>query len=352
MTEQRSVLLIYTGGTIGMVPKDRNDPSSPLVPTKWDDLQDFVSSLKKLPFEVDLKQMTPIDSSDMHPDYWIEIARVIRDNYDRHDGFVILHGTDTMAYTASGLSFLLKNLKKPVVMTGSQLPIECCRNGGMQNLVSALTLASPQASDLPVIPEVCILFGDVVLRGNRARKTNATSFSAFASPNYPPLARVDSHIRIDVSRIRQSTLGELLVHERLDHNVLLVDIFPGMSPETLKYIFSTPGLKGVVLRTYGVGNCPTEVNFLKEIRSAVEEKQIIIVNLTQCVQGTVEMGRYGAGIGLLAAGVISGVDMTPEAALAKMMFLLGQGYDIETVKDKMQKDLRGELTASASVAGG
>ena len=336
----KKVLMICTGGTIGMLPKDDTDPASPLVPAKWDQIEKHSPALKELKFEVNTFEMTLIDSSDMNPKYWIDIAKQIRDHYDLYDGFVILHGTDTMSYTATALSFLLEHLGKPVIVTGSQLPLAEARNDASQNLVTALMLA---ASDgVPTVPEVCILFNNVLLRGNRSRKVSSTGFAGFDSPNFRPLARIGEHIDVDAKIVRKIPSEGFFINEFLTEEVMMIDIFPGISPNMLNNVFSIEGLKGVVLRTYGTGNAPTHTSFLREIEFAIKEKRLAIVNITQCTQGMVEMGLYDASSGLLRLGVISGVDMTPEAALVKMMFLLGQNYDIETVKDQMQKDICGE----------
>jgi L-asparaginase len=343
-TNEKSVLMMCTGGTIGMLPRDKNDPLSPLAPAKWEEIQDNLVSLKNLTFHVDTYEMELIDSSDMHPGYWIDIARSIRDEYEKYDGFVILHGTDTMTYTATALSFLLENLDKPVIITGSQLPLANARNDAAQNLVTALMLA---ASDgVPTVPEVCILFNNVLLRGNRSRKVSSSGFAGFNSPNYHPLAEIGEHIKIDTRFLRKATTKGFFINELLDPNVMVFDIFPGISPHIIRSVLHSQGLKGVILRTYGTGNAPTNDELLDEIDDAINKKGIAIVNITQCVQGMVEMGLYDASVKLSQMGVISGVDMTPEAALVKMMFLLGQGYDIATVKEQMQKDLRGEQSVN------
>jgi L-asparaginase len=336
------VLMIYTGGTIGMLPKEEGNPISPLVPAKWERFKDFVPSLRDIPLDIDLHEMTPIDSSDMHPDYWIDIARVIRDNYEDFDGFVILHGTDTMTYTATALSFLLENLDRPVIMTGSQSPISQPRSDAVQNMVTSLILAAGKSFNLPLIPEVCICFNNVILRGNRARKVSSSSYSGFTSPNYPPLGEAGKYIKIDTKVIQKPSTKGFFINENLEKGVMLFDVFPGISPKILDSLFSIDGLKGIVFRTYGAGNAPTNKDFLKEIEKATCERNLMIVNITQCNQGMVEMGLYDASATLLRLGVISGMDMTPEAALVKMMFLFGLGYDIKIVKEQMQKNLRGE----------
>ncbi len=336
------VLMIYTGGTIGMLPKEPDNPLSPLVPTNWEKLKKFIPVLERLPLDIKLHEMRLIDSSDMDPDYWIDIARVVRDNYKEFDGFVILHGTDTMTYTATALSFLLENLAKPVILTGSQLSISQPRSDAVQNLVTSLTIAAPKTFGLPLIPEVCICFSNMILRGNRTRKASSSGYAGFTTPNYPQLGEAGEHIKIDTKVVRKPSKEGFFINENLERNVMLFDIFPGISPEILNSIFSIKGLKGIVFRTFGAGNAPTNEDFLKEIEKAISERNLAIVNITQCPQGMVEMGLYDASVTLLRLGVISGVDMTPEAALVKMMFLFGQGYNIETVKEQMQKDLRGE----------
>ncbi len=346
MEKRGKVLSIYTGGTIGMLPKDKGNPISPLVPARWEELQDFVPVLKSLPLDVELKEMDLIDSSDMHPDYWIDMARVIRDHYEKYDGFVILHGTDTMTYTASALSFLLENLAKPVIITGSQTPMSHPRSDALQNLVTALMLASPRTFNLHTTPEVCIYFNNLLLRGNRARKVSSSDYTGFNSPNYVLLGKTGERITINKKNTREPSSENFFINETLEKNVLSFDILPGVSPRALRSIFDIEGLKGIILRTFGAGNAPTNEAFLKEIERAVNEKNLAVVNITQCTQGMVEMGMYNASAGLLRRGVISGVDMTPEAAVTKMMVLLGMGYDVATVKDLMQKDLRGEQSVN------
>jgi L-asparaginase len=348
LPQKTNVLMICTGGTIGMLNKD-NDPSKPLVPASWVEMKSHFSSLKDLPFGVQTAEMELIDSSDMNPDYWIGIAKNIRDNYDKYDGFVILHGTDTMTYTATALSFLLENLTKPVIVTGSQLPLAEPRNDAAQNLVTALVLAA--SYKVETVPEVCILFNNVLLRGNRSRKVSSSGFAGFNSLNYRPLAEIGEHIKIDTKLLRSVKTDGFFINEILNSNVMIFDIFPGIASDILKHVFAINGLRGVVLRTYGAGNAPTkDIDLLKEIENAIkgsdEKEGIIIVNITQCLQGMVEMGLYDASAKLSQIGVVSGTDMTPEAALVKMMFLLGQYSDTETVKEMMQKNLRGEQSVN------
>jgi L-asparaginase len=341
------VLMIYTGGTIGMLPREKGNPLSPLAPAEWNQLVDFVPALRQMTeIRPDLHAMKLIDSSDMHPGYWIDIARVIGEKYKDYDGFVILHGTDTMTYTATALSFLLDNLDKPVIITGSQISISRPRNDAVQNLVASLIFAAAKEYGLPVIPEVCICFDKILLRGNRSRKVSSSEYAGFDTPNYPHLAQVGEHIKVNTKAIRRPSDKGFFNHEALEQNVMLFDIFPGISPKMLRSVFDIEGLKGIVFRTFGAGNAPTNENFLREIEYAVTKKNLAIVNITQCTQGMVEMGLYDASATLSRIGVISGLDMTPEAALVKMMFLLGQGYDQDTLKAQMQKDLRGEQSVN------
>ena len=345
MAERKKVLMICTGGTIGMLHSVENNPNSPLVPASWDKLKMHSPALEELAFDVETCEMDLIDSSDMNPEYWIDIARTIRDAYDDYVGFVVLHGTDTMAYTATALSFLFENLGKPVIVTGSQLPLAKPRSDAAQNLVTALMFAASDG-DIPTIPEVCILFNNRLLRGNRSRKVSSTKFEGFDSPNFGRLAEIGEHIKVNTKLVRKIPLKEFFVNEFLTPYVMIFDIFPGISPEILRSYFSIERLKGVVMRTYGTGNAPTNSEFLSEIDKAINEKGITVINITQCTQGMVEMGLYDASVGLSRIGVISGVDMTSEAALVKMMFLLGQGYEGEIFKEQMQKGLRGEQSVN------
>jgi len=343
MPKRRKVLMICTGGTIAMLHKVVDDPTSPLVPATWEQIKDYIPSLSELPFDVETQEMSLIDSSDMSPSYWIDLVHKIRDNYNDFDGFVILHGTDTMSYTATALSFLLQNLSKPVIVTGSQLPLAQARSDAAQNLVTSLIIAA--GVDVALIPEVCILFDNVLLRGNRSRKLSSTGFNGFVSPNYPPLAKIGEHIKVNETYVKKPTVNEFYVDEHLNPNVMIIDVFPGITSKMLHNIFAIPELKGVVLRTYGTGNAPTDPKLLKEIGSAVS-RGIAIVNITQCLEGMVEMGLYDASVGLLRHGVCNGTDMTPEAALIKLMFLLGQGYGVDTVKERMHRERCGEQSVN------
>lgn len=338
-----SVLLIYTGGTIGMI---ENVETGVLQAFDFKHLKEYVPELKRFKFTIDNIQFNPpIDSSDMELEGWCNLVKIIQDNYDKYDGFVILHGTDTMAYSASALSFMLENLNKPVILTGSQLPIGKMRTDGKENLITALEIAVDKDSDgRAIVPEVCIFFQNHLMRGNRTTKINAENFKAFHSFNYPVLAEAGLHIKYERHLISNyPSRRPPRFHYLLDPNVMILKLFPGISPEMVKSVFDTPNLKGVVLETYGTGNAPNKKWFLDTVKEAVE-KGIIVLNVTQCVSGSVEMGRYQAGKILLDAGVISGYDITTEAAITKLMFLLGHGMTTKEVKEHLTYSLVGEVT--------
>ena len=337
-----SVLLIYTGGTIGMI----EDSNGALRTFDFNHLRENVPEISRLHFNIDsITFEVPIDSSDMNPEKWKLLVKIIEENYDKYDGFVILHGTDTMAYSASALSFMLENLNKPVILTGSQLPIEKIRTDAKENLITALEIAvDKNEKGETFVPEVCIFFQNFLLRGNRTIKTNADNFTAFNSFNFPVLAEAGTYIRYRHELIhRPKHDSKPKFHYCLDPNVTIIRIFPGISAEIFRAIIQIPHLKGVVLETYGAGNAPTENWFLNIIKEAID-KGIIIVNVTQCASGSVEMDRYQAGQTLKELGVLSGNDITTEAAVAKLMFLFGQELSHEEVKRNIQLSLAGEIT--------
>lgn len=342
-SKQPRILLIYTGGTIGMI---ENPVTKALEPFDFSHLIDNVPKIKMLNYVIDnISFEPPIDSSDMSPAHWIDITRAIVSNYDAYDGFVVLHGTDTMAYTASALSFMMENMSKPVIITGSQLPIGEVRTDGEENLITAVQIAAAQTADgQPMVQEVAILFENYLWRGNRATKRSADNFNAFKSHNYPELAKIGLGINFHEEAMLRHSHGAIPVKAcySLDTSVMVIDLFPGISARTLRHQLATPGIKGVVLKTYGAGNAPTAGWFIDAIRDAVA-RGIVVLNVTQCVNGSV-MRRYAAGDALVAAGVISGFDMTTEAALTKMMFLFGSGMPVDQVKKQLQISLRGELT--------
>ncbi len=338
------ILIIYTGGTIGMAvnPKTRL-----LEPYNFDYLIKNVPKLKHLNYNLDYFQFEkPIDSSAINPGHWDTIARIIEENYGHYDGFVVLHGTDTMAYTASALSFMLENLRKPVVITGSQLPISEVRTDGEENLITALQVAAAEDDEgLPMIQEVCILFENYLWRGNRATKYSADNFNAFQSNNFPRLAKIGLGISFRREVLwRPRTSEPLTVHYGMDSNVMYLSLFPGLTEDLLRYMLGAPNLRGIVLKTFGAGNAPTDEWFVRTLKEAVD-RGIVIVNVTQCNNGMVDPLRYETGDGLRRAGVISGRDLTSEAAITKLMSLFGQGYSTEEVKRLMETSLVGEMHA-------
>jgi len=338
------ILIVYTGGTIGMI----EDPvSKALRPFDFSHLMDNVPKVKMLDYEIDnIQFQPPIDSSDMNPEHWKSITRSIADNYDVYDGFVVLHGTDTMAYTASALSFMLGNLDKPVIITGSQLPIGEVRTDGEENLITALQIAASRRPDgRSSICEVAILFENYLWRGNRATKRSADNFNAFKSNNYPYLAKIGLGIQYDEDALAKHlhNMHGLVPSYEMDTNVISIDLFPGLNERNLRYQLATPGIKGIVLRTYGAGNAPTASWFIDAISEAVA-RGVVILNVTQCVNGGVHPERYVAGDLLANAGVISGRDLTFEAAVTKMMFLFGKGLSAEDVSRQISQPIAGELT--------
>ncbi|WP_274474101.1 asparaginase [Mangrovimonas aestuarii] len=336
------ILLIYTGGTIGMI-KDFETGS--LRAFDFNNLLKRIPELKLLDCNVETMSFDePIDSSNMSPEYWVQIAEVIEDNYNEFDGFVVLHGSDTMSYTASALSFMLENLAKPVILTGSQLPIGDLRTDAKENLITSIQIASLKRYNKPVIKEVCLYFEYKLYRGNRTTKINAEHFEAFASLNYPALAESGVHLKVEFQKLfKPNARKKLLVHKKLDNNVAIVKLFPGIRKELLESIFNTLGLKGVVMETYGAGNTTTAEWFL-ELLKKTTARGIYIVNVTQCSGGSVIMGQYETSEQLRKMGVISGKDITTEAAVCKLMYILGQNISNRTFKTIYQTSLRGEMT--------
>lgn len=340
--DKASILLIYTGGTIGMI---ENSETGILESFNFQHLKDHMPELKKLGYGVSTIQFDPpIDSSEMGPESWTKIVKIIADNYNSYDGFVVLHGTDTMSFTASALSFMLENLNKPVILTGSQLPIGMLRTDGKENLITAIEIAAAKENGQPIVPEVCIFFENDLMRGNRTSKINADHFNAFRSYNYPVLAHAGIYIKYDNSQIYHPISRKpLKPHYLLDRNIAILKLFPGISPLVIESILNIPGIKGIVMETFGSGNATSQDWFLNMLKDAMD-RGIVIVNITQCSAGSVEMHRYETGHKLLKAGVISGFDSTTESAVAKLMFLFGHGLSPEEVKEHMNCSLIGEIT--------
>ena len=341
--KKSSILLIYTGGTIGM----KQDPvDGTLRPFDFSELLKEVPELMKFALRIDTYTFDPlIDSSDVEPSLWQSLANLIRDRYDRYDGFVILHGTDTMAYSASALSFMIDGLSKPVIFTGSQLPIGIPRTDGKENLISAVEIASAKDADgKSMVPEVAIFFGSKLIRGNRATKVSAENFRAFDSPNFPLLAEAGINIRYNTRVIRPAAPeGSLSVKTDLDTRVSILKIHPGMTPQVLHHLLCGAETRAIILETYGSGNAPTSEWFLDILRESVGMGKVL-VNVTQCLSGAVDMDLYANGKAMEKAGVCSGYDGTTESTLSKLFLLLGESRDNSWVKEMLKKDLKGEIS--------
>lgn len=322
----------------------RDAKSGQLKPFNFERLMDEIPELSKFDLNIQSHSFRkPIDSSDMQPEIWMELAHLIEEEYNKFDGFVILHGSDTMAYTASALSFMLENLAKPVVLTGSQLPIGTIRTDGKENLITAIEIAAAKEKGKAIVPEVCVYFEYQLYRGNRTHKFNAEHFRAFESPNYPLLAEAGITIRYNRGDIQKPSTKKLKIHTLLDKRIAILKMFPGITPAVVRAILNAEGVQAIVLESYGSGNVTTEKWFTDELRAAIKAGRIIL-NITQCAAGRVEQGRYQTSAALAEIGVIGGADMTTEAAVTKLMFLLANSADLKSVKKQLGQNLRGELT--------
>ncbi len=342
-TVRPSILLIYTGGTIGMI---ENPETGALLNYDFEQFRHLVPEMKRFNINIDSYTFQPpIDSSDMEPKYWVKMAQVIAENYDAYDGFVVLHGTDTMAFTASALSFMLENLGKPVVITGAQLPIGQLRTDGKENLLTSIEIASARNADgEPMVPEVCIFFENRLMRGNRTTKINAEGFNAFRSYNCPSLADAGIRIKYDTLQIRRPDASRpFRPHYSFDANIFILTLFPGISEEYVDAVVQMKNLRALVIQTYGSGNAPQKPWLFEKLRD-FDRRGGILMNITQCSQGTVEMHRYETGLQLLQAGAVNGYDCTLECAVTKLMFLLGQTDSKEEILRLLNTSIAGEIT--------
>lgn len=337
-----SVLLIYTGGTIGMWADPR---SGALKPMDLAHLEEQVPELERV--KVNLEAVAfeePIDSSDMNPEHWVRLAEIIGENYEQYDGFVVLHGSDTMAYTASALSFLLEGLNKPVILTGSQLPIGTIRTDAKENLITAIEIAAAKDEQgRAMVPEVAVYFEYGLMRGNRTVKVHAERFEAFRSPNWPALAEAGVHIKYDRAAILPHRTSKFKVHSTFGNEVSILRLFPGIRPSWVHHALSQPGLRAAIITTFGSGNGPRDPLFVAALKEATE-RGVLLVNITQCVGGRVEQGKYATSEAFQKMGMVPGADMTIEAAVTKLMFLLGQHSKNSKVAEQLVIPLAGELT--------
>ena len=342
MANQPTILLVYTGGTIGMI---KDYKTNALKAFDFSQIVDKIPELQQLNCKIETVSFEePIDSSNMNTKYYIKIAEIIEENYQKFDGFVILTGSDTMSYTSSAISFLFENLQKPVIFTGSQLPIGDLRTDAKENLITSIEIASARKDGLPIITEVCLYFEYKLYRANRTTKINAEQFEAFASMNYPPLAESGVHLQFNEHLLKHSKdlQKQLIVRKKLDYNIVILKLFPGITINVVESIAAIPNLKGIILETYGAGNAPTEKKFIKILASAIK-RGIRIVNVTQCAGGSVILGHYETSMQLKEIGIVDGKDITTESAIAKMMYLLGENLNTKAFKQYFEQPLRGEI---------
>ncbi|MEZ0452644.1 asparaginase [Sphingobacterium thalpophilum] len=336
-----NIFIIYTGGTIGMV----KDETGTFVPFDFELIKRNLPDLSRLDYKLTVHSFEPIiDSSNMKPEIWIEMAQIIKDNYEDYDGFVILHGSDTMAFTASVLSFMLEGLQKPVILSGSQLPIGEIRTDARENMMTALEIASAKQDGVSIIQEVCILFDNKLFRGNRSFKYNSAKFEAFRSPNYPVLVEAGIHLKYNTDALLNNVNKEFILHTKLDNRVAVLKLFPGISAQTIKAVLDSD-VRSIVMETFGSGNTTTDSWFLDLLQEAIDQGKNIL-NISQCKVGSVELGRYETSQGLKAIGVLNGYDLTFEAAVTKLMYLQGELEDQKEVAYWVEKDIRGELTVN------
>lgn len=335
------IQIIYTGGTIGMV----HDEQGQLVPFDFDNIKKNVPELNRLDYHLDVISFNPlIDSSNMSPTDWKKIAKLISDSYTKYDGFVILHGSDTMAYTASALAYMFENLGKPIILTGSQLPIGEIRTDAKENLITALEIAASKKSDgTATVPEVCIYFDYHLFRGCRSTKMHADKFDAFNTPNYPILAEAGVDIKFNLDYIRTISKEDLVVHTEFNGIIASLKLFPGISEKYIEAIVNTPNIDAILLEGFGVGNTNTEQWFIELLKKATTNG-LLIYDITQCGGGTVQLGRYETSKHLSEIGVISGMDITFEGAITKLLYLFGNYSDKEIIKQKLTENLRGEIS--------
>lgn len=335
----KKIFIIYTGGTIGMV----QDASGTFVPFDFELIKNNLPDLSRTDYELTVHSFDPIiDSSNMTPEIWLKTTKLIQDNYEDYDGFLILHGSDTMAFTASVLSFLLEGLRKPVILSGSQLPIGEIRTDARENIMTALEIASAKHNGQAVIQEVCILFDNKLFRGNRSFKYHSSKFEAFRSPNYPVLVEAGIHLKYNFEALLNNAGQQLVRHNKLNDEVAVLKLFPGITKDTIKAVLDS-NVRSIVMETFGSGNTTTAEWFLDLLKEAIDKGKNIL-NVSQCKVGSVELGRYETSQGLKSIGVLNGYDMTFEAAITKLMYLQGEFEDQESVAYWIEKDIRGELT--------